>query len=140
MQPTLIHEKCSGCGTCKLACAMEKFVAVQPTRALLRIEGRFPAPGDYRIHFCDQCGACADVCPVTAIVMHDGVYRVEPELCTGCMSCVAACPEGVMVEQPGMDRPAKCDLCGACAEICPRNAIVMPKGRSAEKSSRPACL
>ena len=125
MMPTVIHEKCSGCGTCKLACAMENFSAVQPARALLRIEGRFPAPGDYRIHFCDQCGACAEACPVEAIVMVSGAYRVDQDLCTGCMTCVEVCPKGVMVEQPGSEFPAKCILCGACAEICPRSAIVM---------------
>lgn len=125
MIPTVIHEKCSGCGTCKLACALENFSAVQPARALLRIEGRFPSPGDYRIHFCDQCGECADNCPVEAIVMASGVYRVDPDLCTGCLTCVDVCPKGVMVAQPRSDFPAKCIRCGACAQICPRGAIVM---------------
>jgi ferredoxin len=106
---------------------MENFSAVQPARALLRIEGRFPAPGDYRIHFCDQCGQCADACPVEAIAWVAGVYRVDPDSCTGCMTCVGVCPEGVMVEQPETGLAAKCILCGACAEICPRHAIVMPE-------------
>jgi len=126
MLPAVIHENCSGCGTCKLVCAMENFNVVQPARALLRIEGRFPAPGNYRIHFCDQCGVCADNCPMAAIVMQDGVYRVDAELCSGCLTCVDVCPKGVMVEQPEGDIPAKCNLCGTCAEICPRQAIVMP--------------
>jgi Fe-S-cluster-containing hydrogenase component 2 len=125
MTPTIIPANCSGCGTCKLACAMENFSAIQPSRALLRIEGRFPAPGDYQIHFCDQCGECADNCPEEAIVMQSGVYVVDPERCTGCMTCVAVCPKGVMVEQPDAAMPAKCNLCGTCAEICPRDAIVM---------------
>ncbi len=125
MLPTIIHANCSGCGTCKLACAMENFSAVQPSRALLRIEGRFPAPGDYRIHFCDQCGECADNCPVEAIVMESGAYRVDPDLCTGCMTCVDVCPKAVMVAQPGSEVPAKCIRCGTCADICPRGAIVM---------------
>ncbi|MFO7642859.1 MAG: 4Fe-4S binding protein [Desulfosarcina sp.] len=125
MMPTVIHERCSGCGACKLACAMENFNAVQPTRALLWIQGRFPAPGDYRIHFCDQCGECADNCPVAAIGMDSGVYRVDQECCTGCQTCIEVCPKGVMVAQPGAEFPSKCILCGACAEICPRSAIVM---------------
>ena len=125
MRPTIIHANCSGCGACKLACSMENFAAVQPSRALLRIAGRFPAPGDYRIHFCDQCGECAENCPVEAILMESGVYRVDPDLCTGCMTCVDVCPQGVMVPQPDGGIPAKCNLCGACARICPRGAIVM---------------
>ena len=111
--------------------AMQNFRAVQPSRALLRIEGRFPAPGDYRIHFCDQCGECADNCPVEAIVMDEGAFRVDADLCTGCMTCMEVCPEGVMMEQPGTALPAKCTLCGACAEICPRAAIVMPETAAA---------
>jgi Fe-S-cluster-containing dehydrogenase component len=43
-----IHENCSGCGTCRLACAIENFQEVNPSKSLLRIEARFPAPGDYR--------------------------------------------------------------------------------------------
>lgn len=133
MIPTIIHEYCSGCGTCRLACALENFSAVQPSKALLRIEGRFPAPGDYRIHFCNECGECADNCPVEAIVMESGVYRVDEELCTGCMTCVDVCPEGVMMAPPDSEFPTKCNLCGACARICPRGAILMP-----ENAKRPA--
>lgn len=131
MLPTVIHKNCSGCGACRLACAIENFSAVQPSRALLRIHGRFPAPGDYRIHFCDQCGVCADNCPVEAISMESGVYGIDPDLCTGCMTCVAVCPQAVMVEQPGSGMPAKCNLCGACAAICPRGAIVMTESVAA---------
>ena len=42
MTPTVIHEKCSGCGTCKLACAMENFSAVQPARRFCGSKGAFP--------------------------------------------------------------------------------------------------
>ena len=127
MIPTIIHEYCSGCGTCRLACALENYSAVQPSKALLRIEGRFPAPGDYRIHFCNECGECADNCPVEAIVLESGVYRVDEDLCTGCMTCVEVCPEGVMMAPPDSDFPTKCNLCGACARICPRGAILTPE-------------
>jgi carbon-monoxide dehydrogenase iron sulfur subunit len=126
MIPKVIHEKCSGCGTCRLACTLENFSIVQPSRALLRIQGRFPAPGDYRIHFCNQCGECADICPMEAIVEESGVYRVDESLCTGCMTCVDICPEGVMMAASGSDYPIKCNQCGACARICPRDAIIIP--------------
>jgi ferredoxin len=124
-----IHQNCSGCGTCRLACALANFNEVRPARALLNIEGRFPAPGDYRIHLCDECGACAESCPEQAIEQMDGVYRLIPERCSGCMICVDACPRGVMMVHPGVNTPAKCSLCGECAGICPRGAIVMGEVR-----------
>jgi ferredoxin len=120
------HEKCSGCCTCRLACALENRRVVNPSLAVLRIEGRFPAPGDYRIHVCDQCGACADACPVEAIrVDETGVYAIEEEICTSCMLCVDACPYGVLVVNKQTSMPIKCVLCGACVEACPRDAITI---------------
>jgi Fe-S-cluster-containing hydrogenase component 2 len=41
------HEKCSGCGVCKLACSIKNFEEVTPSKAVLRIEGLFPEPGLY---------------------------------------------------------------------------------------------
>lgn len=121
-----IHENCSGCCTCRLACVLENHRLVNPTLAALRIEGRFPAPGDYRIQLCDQCGACAEACPAEAIYAgEDDVYRIDGDLCTGCMLCVEACPYGVLVENRHTELPIKCTLCGACVEVCPREAIVL---------------
>jgi len=121
-----IHASCSGCGTCRLACALENLRKVNPSLAVLRIEGRFPAPGDYRIHLCDQCGQCAEVCPVDAIQAdEDGVYRIDAELCTSCMECREACPYDVIAADAETDLPLKCNLCGACAESCPRDALMI---------------
>ena len=105
---------------------LENHRTVNPTLAVLRIEGRFPAPGDYRIHLCDQCGACAEVCPVEAISDDEnGVYQIDEEICTNCVLCVEVCPYGVIVENRYMDTPIKCTLCSACVEVCPRDAIEM---------------
>lgn len=126
------HENCSGCGTCRLACAIENFQEVNPSKSLLRIEGRFPAPGDYRIHLCDQCGVCADNCPEDAIQLENGVFIVDQDACTGCMICVDVCPYDVMFEQKHSDIPVKCVLCGECARTCPRNAITLVEEQNSE--------
>jgi ferredoxin len=107
-----------------LACALENFRQVNPAKALLRIRGRFPSPGDYRIDLCDQCGACAEVCPTEAIRQVDGIYRIDPDLCVSCMACLDACPKGVVMTPNPDEVPIKCTACGVCAEICPREAIV----------------
>lgn len=124
MELIATHEKCSGCCTCRLACALENHRTVNPSLAVLRIEGRFPGPGDYRIHLCDQCGACADVCPVEAISVDEtGVFQIDEEICTSCLLCADACPYGVLVENKQTSIPVKCVLCGACADVCPRDAL-----------------
>ena len=125
MQLKAYHERCSGCAACRLACAIENFRDVNPSRSLLRIEGRFPAPGDFRVHLCDQCGVCADNCPEGAIQLDNGIYRVEPDKCSGCLTCVEVCPHHVMFEQQHTEVPVKCVLCGECAQTCPRGAIVV---------------
>lgn len=132
MRLRAFSENCSGCGTCRLACAVVNFQEVNPSKSLLRIEARFPAPGDYRIHLCDQCGVCADNCPEDAIQLENGVLLVNPEACTGCLICVEACPHDVMFEQPHCDVPAKCTLCGECALTCPRGAIVLVENKASE--------
>lgn len=121
----VIHsELCSGCSTCRLVCALANHKEVNPAKAALGIIGHFPGPGTYEIKFCDQCGACAEVCPVEAIEETDGIYLIDSETCVGCSACVEACPKGVMMMHPDSEVPIKCTACGECAEVCPRDAIV----------------
>lgn len=126
------HENCSGCSTCRLACAIVNFREVNPSKSLLHIEARFPAPGDYRIHLCDQCGECAENCPEDAIQFTENAFRVDPDLCNGCLICVEVCPHDVMYEQAGSDVPVKCILCGECAQVCPREAILLTEESTRE--------
>ena len=119
------EKNCSGCGVCKLACSMENFGQVRPSAALLRIEGLFPDPGKYRIHFCDQCGICADTCPADAIELENGIYRIIEDDCIFCHECVDACPKDVMTIDTQTNIPAKCILCGQCAYTCPRDAVTI---------------
>ena len=132
MELKAIHSNCSGCGTCRLACAIENFKEVNPAKAALRIKGRFPAPGDYQIHLCDQCGVCAEVCPVEAIQLENEAYSIDPNECTGCMICVEECPHDVLFEHKTMEVPIKCTLCGECVRACPRDAILLVGDQESE--------
>ena len=125
MKLTAIHTQCSGCGTCRLICGLENYGQVNPAMSALTIRGRFPDPGTYEIGLCDQCGVCAEACPVDAIEENNGVYLIDAEECIACGECVQACPHQVMFEHPTLEAPIKCTLCKACAEICPRDALII---------------
>lgn len=58
---------------------------------------------------------------------------IEPEQCTGCGTCVAACPCGVIYFNEGLNLAQKCTGCAhlldagyelpRCVEACPTNAL-----------------
>jgi ferredoxin len=58
-----------------------------------------------------------------------GSLQVDTERCTLCLSCVGACPEAALADNP--DKPqlrfieSKCVQCGLCATTCPENAITL---------------
>ncbi len=57
---------------------------------------------------------------------------VDPALCVGCGSCVAACPEGEVLGlingKATLIQPASCIGHGACQTACPRDALTLVLG------------
>ena len=55
---------------------------------------------------CINCGACEPECPNAAISEGDGIYVINPELCTECVGffdeeqCQAVCPVDCCVPNP----------------------------------------
>lgn len=47
---------------------------------------------------CTHCGKCAEVCQYHAIAVLGKKVLVFPQLCHGCGSCTAMCPEGAITE------------------------------------------
>ena len=48
---------------------------------------------------CTGCESCVDACPVEAITMNDDIAVVDEETCTDCESCVEVCPvEAITVQ------------------------------------------
>lgn len=102
-------DRCSGCGTCMVACAVENNVSpghagvtertgvtwmrVQEVR-----QGGFPDTESVFIPMmCMQCevdAPCVSVCPQNAIEYdpQTGIVGQIPERCLGCRYCMAACP------------------------------------------------
>jgi Fe-S-cluster-containing hydrogenase component 2 len=114
---------CSGCRACEVLCGMVNYGEANPKKSAIRAIAHFPDPGRYEVRICDQCGMCADACPVSAIHLESGVYLVNRNECTGCYACVSACPVGAMFTHADSLAPIKCVLCGECVEYCPRNAV-----------------
>jgi molybdopterin-containing oxidoreductase family iron-sulfur binding subunit len=100
-------DRCNGCGSCAVACAVENNVPPAHERATertgiswLRVH-RVSAPGEARAAFvplmCQQCGdktPCAAVCPQNAVEVDgaSGIVAQVPVRCLGCRYCMAACP------------------------------------------------
>jgi ferredoxin len=117
------EEVCSGCRVCEVSCSLSIFRENNPKKSAVRIRGHFPVPGRYQIFSCNQCGTCAEVCPVEAIHEKGGIYIIDPDECTGCGVCVEECPQDAMFMHKDSHVPIKCTLCGTCLAYCPTGAL-----------------
>ncbi len=54
--------------------------------------------------------------------------KIDNTKCTGCGSCVEACPLEAMTLTDGLAAadPEACVECGVCMEACPNDAISLP--------------
>ena len=92
---------------------------------------------------CIGCGDCADVCPVDAICVANGLAHVDPRVCIACTKCVKICPKGIIemvprsaavavlcnnTEKGGKARKncnKACIGCKKCERVCPAEAITV---------------
>jgi anaerobic carbon-monoxide dehydrogenase iron sulfur subunit len=140
MDVIAVHvDRCVGCKTCELFCAVERgsegktlLSAVQETpqpQARVRVEGgngvSFPIQ-------CRHCldAPCLDACLTGALARHPetGMVRVDDDRCIGCWTCVMFCPYGVIFPWPERKLALKCDRCmhmesSACVDACPTQAL-----------------
>jgi molybdopterin-containing oxidoreductase family iron-sulfur binding subunit len=103
-------DRCTGCGTCVVACAAENNVSVRPDESdkersiswlqLYRIDNGLPFPKTEFCYIprpcmhCQHNTPCVSVCPPTATTMdyETGIVSQIYTRCIGCRYCQAACP------------------------------------------------
>jgi menaquinone reductase, iron-sulfur cluster-binding subunit len=103
-------DKCTGCGTCMIACAAENNVSTRPDESdmqrsltwmrLYKITNGKAFPHTEVSYFprpcmhCDHDTPCVSVCPPTATKLdpHTGIVSQIYTRCIGCRYCIAACP------------------------------------------------
>jgi ferredoxin len=58
-----------------------------------------------------------------------GAIQINTAACTLCMSCVGACPEGAILDNPDAPQLSfiekQCVQCGLCVQTCPESAITL---------------
>ena len=135
-------ERCLGCHTCELECALAHSKSKTFAEAVYSSEHVYPrmileTDGDTTIPMpCRHCtdAPCVRVCPTSAMSRSGLGMPVVLNLrkCIGCRACVMMCPYGVIQTIPGRVALSKCDLCvdrlareeiPACAASCPTGAI-----------------
>ena len=133
-------EKCLGCKTCELSCAVERdsvsktlVGAMQESPKPVARVGVFGITGASFPLQCRHCqdALCLRACPSGAMVRDtetDTIF-VNQGKCRGCWMCVMSCPFGVITPSAAYKVALKCDACAhmeapACVESCPTGALV----------------
>ena len=137
--------KCTGCGMCRLICAMVKEGRAHAALSRIRLI-RYVHPQLHLPVVCRHCedAPCKAVCPREAISIEHASGRViiDYARCISCKMCAAACPFGAVGFDGERRRVFKCDLCGGdpqCVRFCFPGALTwVPAHRQADVSVRTA--
>lgn len=137
-----VPERCLGCKTCEIECALahasdgtlaEALFSAALLQPRVRVEalGRFGMPMQCR--HCDDA-PCVAVCPTGALhrTPEAGLVLLDAEACIGCRLCLLVCPFGAIELSRSGRAVVKCDRClertgigqePACVAGCPTGAL-----------------
>jgi carbon-monoxide dehydrogenase iron sulfur subunit len=123
--------KCTGCGICEYACAIEKGEAnANPIRSRIRVIRMTPLFNfALACRFCEDA-KCVKACPEKALSQSEntGILMIKEKQCKGCDWCVQACDHGAIAIHSDTGKAITCDLCEGepkCVEFCPEEALEM---------------
>ncbi|MBN2154490.1 MAG: 4Fe-4S dicluster domain-containing protein [Candidatus Lokiarchaeota archaeon] len=156
-------ERCIGCEACTVACKIENnFITdtIQvktlntinkdtPTGSFLQGNLRM----EFQPHTCNHCEdpPCVEACSFNALIQRDdGIVVLNQDNCTGCQTCVTACPYGAIHFNKDSNIAEKCNLCSHridqglepfCVICCEGQAIYFgdwntPQGKFAVKDRK----
>ncbi len=118
------YEKCTGCRACMLTCSLAHTGEVRLAASAIQIASSNDEGRNVPL-VCIACKErpCLDACPEDAIHLHEDLDMpmIDTERCTGCQSCLAACPYHGIFFDPVAKKAVKCDLCSGeplCIKVC----------------------
>ena len=80
-------------------------------------------------HLMQQSASVPEAIALPAPASPFGSLVVDPDRCTMCLSCVSACPEAALADNPDKLQlrfiEKNCVQCGLCASTCPEAAITL---------------
>lgn len=137
MRIYLHQERCTGCKSCEIACAVQHsqsktlFGALAESPLSQKRVFVHEASGARMPILCRHCenAPCVNSC-ITGCLYHDenGNVRRHKGRCIGCWSCIMVCPFGVITRDALKHIAVKCDRCHkldipACVNACPTKAL-----------------
>lgn len=115
---TIDETYCWGCKTCEVACKQENRAPIGVKLIRVDEDGPKMVAGKldfiFRVTVCQHCDEppCAEVCPEEAIAKReDGIVVLDEDLCSGCQSCLEACPYDAIAFDEEQQKARKCNLC-----------------------------
>ena len=132
-------DKCLGCKSCEIACAVEHSQSKNLFKAIREKVLSLPRKKVYKAgdkNFpisCRHCQdhPCIDACMAAALSYDEekGIVLIDEDRCVGCWMCVMSCPYAAIRPNLKTKIPVRCDKCKdkdtpACVQACPTKAIV----------------